>query len=132
MVGRLSFTGTSQFVTYTDSPLDINKNDYYEYYESDDKSKDLIDVTSRYISEVDGISREGTSAYYAYGSTIGCAEIAMEVLNIFISDSIDQTKVDEIKNMGIYSLYLDTNNNIVSNLSDAVSFKSYDEIYGDN
>ncbi len=132
LVGRFSFKGTNALVTYTDAPLEINTDKYYVYYEGDDKSNEILDITSRYISTIDGISREATKTYYGYSSnsSVGCADIAIGILDVFIADNIDTSKVDALKNKGIYSLYLDDSGNAVSNLPDSVSFSSASEIYG--
>ena len=133
LVGRLSFSGTNTFVTFTSSPLEINTDKYYIYYENDDASKAILDITSRYVSTVDGIAREASKTYYGYSkdAVVGCADIAMGILDVFISDNIDTSKVEALKNSGIYSLYLDASGNVVSNLPDTVTFTKASLIYGE-
>ncbi|MBP5343319.1 hypothetical protein J6Y73_05280 [bacterium] len=131
LVGRLTFSGTKAFVNYSDSPLDINEDNYYVYYDKDDKTNDILDITSRYIDPSDGIAKEASKIYYACSSTLGSADVALSIIDIYTRNNIDTSKVSEILENGIYSLYLDASLNVISNMPSDITFTDSSSLYGD-
>lgn len=63
------------------------------------------EVRTSYIDVADGFSKAATDSFYAYAKDLGCAEVLMQVIPVYVAEEFSQEAVAALADAGIYSIY---------------------------
>lgn len=63
------------------------------------------EVRTSYVDVADGFSKAATDSFYAYSDELGCAEILMQVIPVYVTAELSTEAVAELTEAGIYSIY---------------------------
>ena len=63
------------------------------------------EVRTSYLDIADAIPKAATDNLYAYSDTLGCAEVLMQVIPIYVSDEFSEAKVSDLENNGVHVIY---------------------------
>ncbi|MCD7812493.1 MAG: hypothetical protein LUH20_00310 [Lachnospiraceae bacterium] len=74
--------------------------DVQHYYELEDG-----EFRTAYIDTADGYCKSSIDSLVSYSENLGCAEILLRMLPIYIADEFDADALEELREDGIYSIY---------------------------
>lgn len=80
----------------------LNEQDLQHYYRLQSG-----EVRTPYLDVTDGIPKGALDNLVSYSRDKGCAEILLEIIDIYISAEFDEKKLLNISDRGIYSIYSD-------------------------
>lgn len=97
---------------------DLDKQHYYRL--------DSGEVRTPYLDVKDGIPKNSLENFVSCSKDKGCAEILMEIMDIYIAESFEGERLSELSEKGIYSVYC---------LDDSIMYNDkeliFDGIYAD-
>ncbi|MBQ8551878.1 MAG: hypothetical protein IJ428_03585 [Clostridia bacterium] len=93
IAAELNYTSPSSMVTMRNFPL--SERDSYRYFISADRT------ITPYIDHADGLYRNAASSMVAYSSELGCADILLRSMPVYISNEVDTDAVEALANDGI-------------------------------
>lgn len=59
-----------------------------------------------YLDAADGLCKSAVNGMICYGESTGCAEILMNMIPVYITDSLDPGAVNALLEKGVYSVYV--------------------------
>lgn len=94
----MQYSGPKSMVYFRDYMM--SEIDWQHYYVLSNG-----EVRTAYVDAVDGISKEATENFYAYALNLGCAEVLMQALPVYVADELSIEAVMKLKDAGVYSIY---------------------------
>ena len=58
-----------------------------------------------YIDSTDGLGRAALSGLTGYSDTLGCADIMLAMMPVYIADTLDAAALNALAQQGVYSIY---------------------------
>lgn len=98
MVARMEYNKPMSIVYLRNYPL-ANLDRWHYYIYSDGTS-----VTA-YVDPADGLSKTAAANLVSYAADTGCAEILLEMLPVYVSDSLDEAALQTMAEHQIYSIW---------------------------
>lgn len=98
--GIMQYKGAQSIVFLHDYP--INSMDSNRFYKMENG-----DIRSIYLDVVDGKCKSSINNLVSYSDTHSCAEILMQMIPVYITDSFEETKISELQTQDIYSVFCD-------------------------
>ncbi len=80
----------------------MSARDSGEYYLYSDKT-----ITHVFIDTADGLCRSATDNLVSYSESSSCADIALAVAPVFISETVDTDALTDLAERGVYSVWFD-------------------------
>lgn len=115
--GVMNYSGAISIVRLHNYVMSDKDDHYYEFQNGDTRTS--------YISIEDGLCRSAVNDMITYSKEAGCAEVLLETIPVYITDSLDTEAVKEIAAQDVDAIYCDnhtvyyTDNNIdISDLYD--------------
>lgn len=97
-VGELQYPGATSFAFLHSYPMyQEDAGRFYRY-------ADGRTVTT-YIDPADGQSKTALEQLVSYSTTAGCAELAMSMLPLYVTEDFDEALVNQLKDKNIYSIW---------------------------
>ncbi len=96
--GLLTYSGQQSIVFLRNYPM--SDRDDYNYYEFQNG-----EIRTSYVSASDGLCRSSVNNIVAYSDTLGCAEILLELIPVYIADEVDADLLKDMQADGIESIY---------------------------
>ncbi len=81
--GQMGYTGPMSLVALRDFPL--AQLDAFHYYTRSDG-----EIVTAYVDPADGLSRTAASFLAAYAPDRSCAQVLLEVVDLYVADSLDE------------------------------------------
>lgn len=86
------------------------------------------EVRTSYVDVIDGVSKEATDSFYAYGKNRTCADVLMQAVSVYVAEELSAEAVRELAVKGIYSIYCEDDiikyNDSFINFSDLLNEES--------
>ena len=98
--GIMQYKGAQSIVFLHDYP--INSMDSNRFYKLENG-----EIRSIYLDVVDGKCKSSINNLVSYSDTHSCAEILMQMIPVYITDSFEETKISELETQDIYSVFCD-------------------------
>ncbi|MCD7842657.1 MAG: hypothetical protein LUG56_09350 [Lachnospiraceae bacterium] len=95
--------------------------DVQHYYELESG-----EIRTSYIDTEDGFCKSSVNSLVSYSEDLGCAEILLQIIPVYIADEFDADALDDLQENGIYSVYCE-DRTIISNDPDIVLEDLYEE-----
>lgn len=98
LAGVMRYKGARAIVflrNYALNSLDIQH--YYQFQNGE--------IRTAYLDISDGIPKNSLENLVSYSAKKSCAEIALEIADIFISEKFDKAKLHNLSDMEVYSIY---------------------------
>ncbi len=95
--GKLKYTSPQAFVMLSDFPM--SERDSYCYYVKDGR------IITPFIDPEDGLYKTAASSMISYSETMGCADILLQMLPVYIADEVDTALLKEVSGQGIDSVW---------------------------
>ncbi len=99
-VAGLYYEGAYSFV-YAHSYA-LTTDDTYSYY-----TYSSGDTRTPYISTADGLSKAATDDLILYSQSSTCVDLVLDMIDVYIADELDETKLEALASDGIYAIYYD-------------------------
>ena len=96
----MSYTESLAIVYLKDYMLD--EEDIWHYYESTDGR-----IITPHIDNSDGLYKNAAHNIVSYADELGCADILLRILPIYIAEELDPAAVNSLTDDGIYSIWGD-------------------------
>lgn len=93
----IQYTGPLGMVYLHDYALNSAQPYYYAYSDGT--------IRTPYLDTKDGTCKSSVSDLVCYGSNLSCAEILLKIIPVYISDSLSEEKLSELKEKGIFAVY---------------------------
>ncbi|MCD7766355.1 MAG: hypothetical protein LUH53_07580, partial [Lachnospiraceae bacterium] len=84
------------------------------------------EIRTSYIDTEDGFCKSSVNSLVSYSEDLGCAEILLQIIPVYIADEFDADALDDLQENGIYSVYCE-DRTIISNDPDIVLEDLYEE-----
>ncbi len=94
---ELYYTAPRAVVSFRDYPA--SERESYNYYMYGDR------IISPFIDTADGLYRCAVSSLTAYSGHMGCADVLLRVLPVYISDAVDAEALESLADDKIYSVW---------------------------
>ena len=98
LAGSMNYDKPLSIVYFRD--YKIGESDSAHYYQKTDGS-----FITPYIRESDGLYLNSVNNIVSYSSTLSCADVALEMMSIYISESFDTLRVNALREKDIYSVW---------------------------
>ncbi len=96
--GIMQYKGAKSIVFMNDYP--INSMDTNRFYTMEDG-----EIRSFYLDVLDGKCKSSIDSFVSYSDDSNCAEILMQMIPVYITDSFNEAKISELKENDIYSVF---------------------------
>ncbi len=63
------------------------------------------EVRTAYVDVADGVAKTAADSFYAYGSGIGCADVLMQALPVYVAEELSAETIAQLAEVGVYSIY---------------------------
>jgi len=63
------------------------------------------EMRTSYVDVADGLSKEATDSFYAYGRNMTCAEVLLKAIPAYIAEELSEKIVEALAGTGVYSIY---------------------------
>ncbi len=104
-VATMEYSGARSIVNLRSFPINgLDRNRYYQLSNGE--------IRNAYLDVQDGFCRNSVNTLISYAEDKGCAEIALQIADIFIADILQEEELFKLSGSGIHSVYCE-NNNIV-------------------
>lgn len=118
--GVMEYEGANSIVFLRDYKMaQLDNNHYYEL--------DNGEIRTSYLDVKDGLCKNSVHNLYGYSREKGCAEVLMNLIPVYISDSFDNSQLLNASEKGIYSIYM--NENVIYYNDDSIKIA---ELYTDD
>ena len=98
LVARMEYDEPISIVFLRNYPMaNLDRWHYYVY-------ADGTGATA-YIDPADGLSKTAATNLVSYAEDVGCAQILMEMLPVYVADSLDETALQSMTEQQIYSIW---------------------------
>lgn len=101
--GVMEYTGPMAIVVLRDYPL--NERDRWKYFAFSDG-----EIVTAYVDPVDGMSKSAIRDLTTYSQEVGCAQIALEVADIYLADTFQPEKLQMLADQNIYAVWCQDKN----------------------
>lgn len=98
--GIMQYKGAQSIVFMHDYP--INSMDANRFYKMENG-----EIRSFYLDVFDGKCKSSINNLVSYSDSQSCAEILMQMIPVYITDSFEEAKISELQTKDIYSVYCD-------------------------
>lgn len=98
--GIMQYSGAQSIVFMHDYP--INSMDANRFYTMEDG-----EIRSFYLDVLDGKCRSSINNLVSYSDTHSCAEVLMQMIPVYITDTFEEAKISELQTNDIYSIFCD-------------------------
>ena len=96
--GVMKYTGMNSIVFLRNYPMhSIDGGHYYEL--------DNGDIRTSYLDIADGYCKSAVNNLVSYSADLGCAEVLMQMMPIYIADTFDAQALLSLMENGIHSIY---------------------------
>lgn len=96
--GVMHYNGAESIVSLHNYPMsDKEKYNYYEFKSGD--------IRTRYADTADGLCKSAVNNMAAYADNMGCAEILLQVSQVYIADTMDTEAVKNLAENGIQTIF---------------------------
>ncbi|MCD8107795.1 MAG: hypothetical protein LUE20_07520 [Oscillospiraceae bacterium] len=99
-VADMIYDGAKSFVFVHDYAIESLDSQHYYSYESGDTRNPYIDAN-------DGLCKVATADLVLYSESSTCTQLMLEIIDTYISDGLDESKLESLADDGIYSVYYD-------------------------
>lgn len=96
--GIMKYSGMRSMVFLRNYPM--NNIDGGHYYELENG-----EIRTSYLDVKDGCCKSSIDSLISYSSELGCAQVLMQMIPIYITDTFDKDAVLSLADTGIYSIY---------------------------
>ncbi len=103
----MQYSGSKSFVAMRNFP--INTLDEYRYYVLNNG-----EIRTLYLDETDGMCKNSVDSLYAYSKEESCAELLLQVDDLYIADILQEQAVRDMQENEIYFIYVQENEIIYS------------------
>ena len=102
IAASMNYTGTNSIVFLRDYMLyELEKEYYYELKNGE--------VRNSYLDVQDGWCKAATDSLVSYSREMGCAEVLMNMIPLFVTDAMQEDALWNLADKEIYSVYCDEN-----------------------
>lgn len=98
VAATLKSAGAASMVFFRTYP--ITELDALHYYVTE-----AGELRHPYIDSSDGLGRAALSGLTGYSNTLGCADIMLSMMPVYIADTLDAEALNALTEQGIYSIY---------------------------
>lgn len=98
MAARMSYDEPCSIVSLRS--YGMTEPDRWHYYNWSDGS-----ITTAYVDPADGRSKTAAENLVSYSGELGCAETLLQILPVYIADSLDTAALNRLTDAGVYSLW---------------------------
>ena len=96
--GVLNYTGSMSIVSMHNYPMsDKEKYDYYEFKNGE--------IRTRYVDVTDGLCKSAVNNMVCYSKEKSCAQILLEIIPLYVNDTLQKDAVASLSSDGIQSIY---------------------------
>lgn len=96
--GIIQYTGAQSIVFMHNYP--ITSMDYLHYYEMKNG-----EIRTAYLDVADGICKSSLNNLVSYSEDMGCAEVLLQTVPVYVTDTFNKEAITELKTVGIHSVY---------------------------
>lgn len=100
-VATISYTQKTSVVMLKSYPISSSEDGFYIYEDGS--------VRSRFVSMQDGMNASAISMFTAYSQSKSCADITLNIIPVYLAQTLDKDALKAIKADGIFSLYCENN-----------------------
>lgn len=94
----MQYEGPQSLVYFRDYMM--SDMDWQHYYTLADG-----EVRTAYVDVADGVAKTAADSFYAYGRGIGCADVLMQALPVYVAEELSTEAVAQLAEAGVYSIY---------------------------
>ena len=98
IAAKMTYKGRKSIVAFRSYPM--GEIDSYWFYESEVSGK----IIPPYVNS-EGLYETAVDTITAYSSELGCAEVALGIIPLYVSEELDTASLNELCDNGIYSLW---------------------------
>ena len=98
--GIMQYKGAQSIVFMYNYP--INSMDANRFYTLENG-----EIRNFYLDTLDGKCKSSVNNLISYSDTADCAEVLMQMIPVYITDSFDSAKISEMQANDVYSIYCD-------------------------
>jgi hypothetical protein len=98
--GNFTYYGAMTIVSLRDYP--INSQDFRHYYEFENG-----ELRNPYVDIRDGLSRTAAENLVAYSVDLGCVDVLLQLIPIYVSDILDTGVFSKLSESGIYAVWFE-------------------------
>ncbi len=99
-VANMIYDGAMSFVYAHDYAITSDDAMRYYTYENGEERSPYIDAT-------DGLCRTATDDLVLYSDSATCVDLVLSLIDVYISDELDESKLEALSESGIYAIYYD-------------------------
>jgi hypothetical protein len=81
------------------------------------------DIRNPYVDITDGLSRTATENLVAYSKDISCAELLLQLIPIYVTDTFDTDVFDKLADKGVYAVWFENGDISYSDVGFANDYK---------
>ncbi len=118
-VADMIYDGAMSFVYAHDYAITSDDAARYYTYENGEER-------SLYIDATDGLCRTATDDLVLYSDSATCVDLVLSLIDVYISDELDESKLKALSETGIYAIYYD-GYTIMHTETDAILIEVADE-----
>ena len=95
--GVMNYSGAVSIVRLHNYAMSEKDDRYYEFQNGE--------IRTSYISAEDGLCRSAVNDMITYSEKLGCAEVLLQTIPVYIADTLDTEAVKELANQSVYAVY---------------------------
>lgn len=96
--GLMHYSGAMSIVSLHNYPMsDKEKYQYYEFKNGE--------IRTYYVDVADGLCKSAVNNMVSYSKNEGCAKVLLNMIPVYISDTLDTEAVKNLTNLGIETIY---------------------------
>lgn len=100
LVGVMDYTGPKSLVFLRSYPMyDLAFHRYYCYEDGR--------IVTAMIDPADGISKSATENLLSYSDSLGCGQLALAVMPVYVADALSEDALNGLTRQGIYSVWFE-------------------------
>lgn len=100
--GRLRYTAPAAIVSLRDYPTVAEDRWHYYAFESGQ-------IVTAFLDPEDGMSKSALHGLVSYSADLGCGEILLRIVDVFIAEEFQAEALNDLTADGIYSLWYEDN-----------------------
>ena len=100
MPARMHYSGSMSIVSLRNYPMDeLDKWHYYAFASGE--------IVTAFLDPADCMSKSATDSLVSYSSDAGCAEILLQIANVFIADEFQPDALKALADRGVCSIWFE-------------------------
>lgn len=100
MPANFSYTSPASIVYLRDYPLSEEDRWHYYGYENGD-------ITTIFLDPADGVSKSAVDSLTGYSTSLGCAEILLQLAPVFTADTLNRDELISLASTGIETIWFE-------------------------